>query len=176
MEWIRILILSLGLSFCVVGMEQDRKERKFSNKYILCIMALGLVIAYMGNRLPASLVTFLAINVLGIFMSALHIFGASDWKLFASVGLYVPIFTKPEYGIVFAICFVIYGIYQKIKVVNSGHLLESLKDEWNALKYFILTRKRLTIEEDSRGVYKEATVAASEGIVFAFFITAMMLI
>lgn len=53
---------------------------------------------------------------------------------------------------------------------------EALLDEWEVLKYFVMTRKRLVIEQDSRGVYKEATIAATEGIVFAFFITSLMLI
>lgn len=176
MEWIRIGLLSLALGICMLGVYQDKTERKFSNIYISIILAIGIIIAIIGNRLPASLITFLLINVVGVFMSALHIFGPSDWKLFACIGLYIPIFSKVEYGIVFGICFVTYEIYQKIRAVHKGRLKEAFQDEWEVLKYFIMTRKRLVIENDSRGVYKEATIAATEGIVFAFFITSMMLI
>ena len=176
MEWVRIILMALAMAICLVGVEQDRNERKFSNKYILFLMIIGMIVAGMGNRLPASLMSFLIINLLGIFMSALHIFGASDWKLFACTTLYIPIFTKLEYGIVFGICFVIYGIYQKLRVVNKGQYKQAFLDEWESIKYFIYSRKRLVIEEDNRGVYKEATIAATEGIVLAFFVTLLMLV
>lgn len=176
MEWIKIILLSLALAVCLLGVKQDKTERKFSNIYISIILIMGIIIATVENRLSSSLITFLLINVVGIFMSALHIFGASDWKLFGAIGLYIPIFSQVEYGVVFGICFIIYGIYQKVKSVNKGRMKEALLDEWEVLKYFVMTRKRLVIEQDSRGVYKEATIAATEGIVFAFFITSLMLI
>lgn len=176
MEWIRIGLISLAMAVCMLGVNQDKKERKFSNIYISILFVIGSIIAVMGNRFSASVITFILINAVGIIMSALRIFGASDWKLFACIGLYIPIFSQIEYGLVFGVCFVFYEVYQKVRAVNTGRLKEAFLDEWEILKYFIMTRRRLVIDTDSRGVYKEATIAATEGIVFAFFITSLMLI
>ena len=171
---IKIIISCLALTICYFGVKQDRKERKFGNGKILILIILGLIMSFITKRSVYAIALFFAINLLGVFMSALHILGASDWKLMSTICLFIPI-ENPSYAIVFAIIVIVYAIIQKIRYTNKGRLKEAFLDEWNGLKVMLFTKQRL-VEDNSRGVYKAATVPATEGIVLAFACTLLMLL
>lgn len=169
-----IIILSLALSLCFFGVKQDMDERKFSNKYIAIIIVLGLILAYMLERLKIGLALFVGMNLLGVIMSSLKILSASDWKLFSALCLYIP-FERGDFALVYVLVLLICSIIMKIAYTNKGYLKEAFKDELHALQVFFYTRQWLQYDE-SKGIYKAGTTPATVEIVIAFAVTCIMLI
>lgn len=171
---LKIAISAIALMICYLGVQQDKKERKFSNNKIIGLIVLGVFMAYLIGRLGYAITTFLAMNVVGIVMSTLGILGASDWKLFSVICLYLP-FENPTYSLTFGLIFIGVAFVQKITNTKKGKLKEAFQDEWNALKVWIYTKERL-VEDEKREVYKQSTIPATEGLVLGFAVCLLMLL
>lgn len=167
-------IYAIGVTICILGIQQDIKERKFANKKILIMIVLGLISAYFVGRVKEAILLFLAMNILGVFMSNLGIFGASDWKLFSTMCLFIP-FERVEITVVYITSLLIATICLKIFYTNKGYMKEALLDEWRALKVFLLTRQKLSYNSDSQ-VYKSETVPVTVSLGIAFIVSILCVI
>ena len=167
-------LYSLAVVICLFGVKEDCKERKFSNQKIIVLIVLGVMAAISANRIKEGLILFFTMNILGMFLSAAHFLGASDWKLFSALCLFIP-FENISYSIVFIIMTFISTIIIKIAYTNKGYLKQSFADELKALKVFIYTRQRLQYDA-SQNIYKTETIPASIPIVSAFIICNLILI
>ena len=83
-------LYSLAVVICLFGVKEDCKERKFSNQKIIVLIVLGVMAAISANRIKEGLILFFTMNILGMFLSAAHFLGASDWKLFSALCLFIP--------------------------------------------------------------------------------------
>lgn len=170
----KIIISVMAIVICSYGVKQDRKERKFSNNKIIGLIVLGVFMAYLIGRLKYGMITFMAMNVVGIIMSSLGVLGASDWKLFSTMCLFLP-FENPAYSLTFGSVFIGFAFIQKILNTKKGMLKQAFLDEWNALKVWIYTKERL-VEDEKREVYKQSTIPATEGLVLGFAVCLLMLL
>lgn len=168
------IIFSIVITVCITGILEDIKQRRFSNSKIFIMIVLGIYMSYSSDRLLNGMILFLSFNILGVFMSHIGLLGAADWKLFSTMSLFIP-FEILQTTILFISVVLLTSILMKIFYTNRGHLKEALRDEWNALKVFIYTRKKLSYDNENN-TYKCETVPMSVPLGAAFITCIIALI
>lgn len=152
---IACLVTAFVLS--AVGVATDIRKRKFPNRILLAIMAIGIVydIVTFGTHMLPNILMFLGINIAGVFLGMAGIVAPGDTK-FMSMSAFFFRWTDTNL-LKFIGCFIIASIvvslFYHIFVFHhgAGYLVRSLGLQLKEMLIFSQTRVRTS------KTYKEAT-------------------
>lgn len=152
-----VACLAIALVLSVIGVVTDVRKRKFPNKILLAIMAVGIAYDIMtfGTQMLPNVLMFLGINIAGIFLGGAGIVAPGDTK-FMSMSAFFFKWTDMNL-LKFIGCFIIASIivslFYHIFVFHhgAGYLVRSLKLQLKEMLIFSQTRVRTS------KTYKEAT-------------------
>lgn len=139
--WNNIMLLAIANVLMLYGVGMDIKCRKFPNIVLLIIIMIGIIGATLQQHLYSSIVFFLLINGVGIYLHKLKILAAGDSK-FLSV---IPFFIDFSQGYAFVsflipmfVSMLLIGGLKLYKDMGSETLKE-IKRQLMDIKIFILS-------------------------------------
>lgn len=166
-----LYVFTIGLfSYCCW---QDIKFRKCSNQIVLAIILSGIVFSYIQGRIGFAFISFILLNILGIILYTLHLWGPADGKLFSCLAFFIPIERLSCLIMVFVVFAVVLTIGY-IFLIKPEKRWETLKLEKTNLWWCWINKSRHKLFHTVDDVYKQKTVPFAIFILPTFIISVLL--
>lgn len=177
MELLKILLILIACVFMYLGGQIDKKERKYPNVIVILTTLLGLGVAFLNERLLFASVLCIVFHTIGVFDGLfLKLMKPGDWKMFATLTLYLPL-ENTQIFTTFAVILIFITIFTKIKslrVLNWKNLRQSMKAEKDALKTLFVLREHLIPDKETLDLFKSETIPMTALFFTAYFFTQLL--
>ena len=156
----QILCIVVACGFMAIGAQIDRKERRYPNEIVLITTLLGFTLSLITDRLNYAFMFCFIIHILGVIDGiTFHFMNAGDWKMLATLMLFIPFEDSKIMigfiGIVTLIC-VLTKLFS-LRHINFHNLIQSFKQERDLIKCHFLIKEQI-IPSETNELYKIKTV------------------
>lgn len=177
------LILCLSYILYFLGMVSDFKTRKFKNKYLLCILILGIAysILSLGFNAIYVLLLFCILTFIFIRFYEKNIIGAADLKTLSTAVLFVDFFNLKEmmiFSVLLCLFIILFTLYYLLKEcgLSKEKWSDHFKSEILSFKELLYLKKftKQTYKEDSKELM-ERTVPYTLPICFTIILSSLLI-